>query len=63
MRSIRRSIPIIPAGGGSASNAAGTSAGGALNGADLARAFALYQSQLEQRLLAGISATQTASII
>ena len=34
-----------------------------LNGADLARAFALYQSQLEQQLLSGIGTTQSASII
>jgi hypothetical protein len=43
-------------------NGGATSTVGALNGADLARAFALYQSQLEQQLLSGIGATQSASI-
>jgi hypothetical protein len=53
---------LIKASGGSSSSAAGTSTARALNSADLARAFALYQSQLEQQLLSSISATQSASI-
>jgi hypothetical protein len=48
---------------GSGGSSNGTSTAGALNSADLARAFALYQSQLEQQLLAGIGATRSASII
>jgi Ca2+-binding EF-hand superfamily protein len=45
------------------SNPAATSAAAALNSADLARAFALYQNQLEQQLISGTSATQSASPI
>jgi Ca2+-binding EF-hand superfamily protein len=48
--------------GSSSSDPAGTSAAGALNSADLARAFSLYQNQLEQQLMAGIGATQNAGI-
>jgi Ca2+-binding EF-hand superfamily protein len=48
--------------GSSSSNPAGASAAGALNSADLARAFSLYQNQLEQQLMAGIGATQNAGI-
>jgi hypothetical protein len=47
---------------GSGGSSNGTSTAGALNSADLARAFALYQSELEQ-LLAGIGTTRSASII
>jgi Ca2+-binding EF-hand superfamily protein len=43
------------------SSPAATSTAGTLNSADLARAFALYQSQLEQQLMSGISATQSGS--
>ena len=53
---------LIKASGGSSSSPAGTSTAGTLNTADLARAFALYQSQLEQQVLSSISATQSASI-
>jgi Ca2+-binding EF-hand superfamily protein len=53
---------LIKASGGSSSSPAGTSTAATLNSADLARAFALYQSQLEQQVLSSISATQSASI-
>ncbi len=49
--------------GNASSDPATTAAAGALNSSDLARAFSLYQNQLEQQLLAGISATQSASIV
>jgi hypothetical protein len=49
--------------GSSSSDPSTTAAAGALNSSDLARAFSLYQNQLEQQLLAGISATQSASIV
>ena len=49
--------------GTSSSDPSSTSAAGALNSADLARAFSLYQNQLEQQLMAGISATQSASLV
>jgi Ca2+-binding EF-hand superfamily protein len=49
--------------GSSSSDPATTAAAGALNSADLVRAFSLYQNQLEQQLLAGISATQSASLV
>jgi len=42
--------------------AAGTATAAALNSADLARAFSLYQSQLEQQVVSGMSATQRASV-
>jgi Ca2+-binding EF-hand superfamily protein len=48
---------------GSGGSSNGTSTAGVLNSADLARAFALYQSRLEQQLLAGIGATRSARII
>jgi Ca2+-binding EF-hand superfamily protein len=46
------------------SNGSGGSAGTAttFNGTNFAQALSLYQNQLEQQLLAGISASQTASI-
>jgi hypothetical protein len=49
-------------GSNSASSPAATTAAGLFSSADLAHAFALYQSQLEQQLVSGISATQSASI-
>ena len=49
--------------GSSSSDPSTTAAAGALNSSDLVRAFSLYQNQLEQQLLAGISATQSASIV
>ena len=49
--------------GSSSSDPSATAAAGALNSSDLVRAFSLYQNQLEQQLLAGISATQSASIV
>jgi Ca2+-binding EF-hand superfamily protein len=56
-------MSLINGSGGSSNSPAGTSAAGMFNSADLARAFSLYQSQLEQQLLAGISATQSAGIV
>jgi Ca2+-binding EF-hand superfamily protein len=57
-------LSLIKASGGSSSSpAADASTTGTLNIADLARAFALYASQLEQQLLGGIGATQSTSII
>jgi Ca2+-binding EF-hand superfamily protein len=53
---------LIKASDGSSTSPAGTSTSGTLNTADLARAFALYQSRLEQQVLSSISATQSASI-
>jgi Ca2+-binding EF-hand superfamily protein len=47
---------------GSSNGAAGTSTAPAFNSTDFTHALSLYQSQLEQQLLAGISATQSASI-
>jgi Ca2+-binding EF-hand superfamily protein len=47
---------------GTSNGAAGTSTAPAFNSTDFAHALSLYQSQLEQQLLAGISATQSASI-
>jgi Ca2+-binding EF-hand superfamily protein len=55
-------MSLIKASGGSSNAPAGTSAAGTFNSADLARAFALYQSQLEQRLLSGLGTAQAASI-
>jgi Ca2+-binding EF-hand superfamily protein len=49
--------------GSSSSDPSTTGAAGALNSADLVRAFSLYQNQLEQQLMAGIGATQSASIV
>ena len=54
---------LIKANDGSAGGAAAASTAGALNSADLARAFSLYQNQLAQQLLSNISATQGASMI
>jgi Ca2+-binding EF-hand superfamily protein len=56
-------MSLINGSGGSSNSPAGTSTAGMFNSADLARAFSLYQSQLEQQLLAGISATQSAGIV
>jgi Ca2+-binding EF-hand superfamily protein len=53
---------LIKTSNGSSTGPAGASTSGTLNSADLARAFALYQSQLEQQVLSSISATQSASI-
>jgi Ca2+-binding EF-hand superfamily protein len=47
---------------GSSNGAVGTSTAPAFNSTDFAHALSLYQSQLEQQLLAGMSATQSASI-
>jgi Ca2+-binding EF-hand superfamily protein len=47
------------AGGGSSS---GTSGASTRSSADLARAFSLYQSQLEQQILSRIGATQSAGV-
>jgi|GEM_PF-1493379 len=52
---------LIKGSGGSSSNPIGTSTVATLS-ADLARAFSLYQSQLEQQLLSGIGASQSASV-
>jgi Ca2+-binding EF-hand superfamily protein len=48
--------------GSASSTPAAATAAGMFSSADLAHAFALYQSQLEQQLVSGISATQSASI-
>jgi hypothetical protein len=55
-------MSLIKGSGGSSNSPAGASAAGTFNSADLARAFALYQSQLEQQLLSGLGTAQTASI-
>ncbi len=54
---------LIKANDGSSGGAAAASTAGALNSADLMRAFSLYQNQLEQQLLSGVGATQNASMI
>jgi Ca2+-binding EF-hand superfamily protein len=54
-------LSLIKADGPSSGTAAASSVGG-LSQADLTRAFALYQSQLEQQLLSSISATQSAGV-
>jgi Ca2+-binding EF-hand superfamily protein len=43
-------------------SSSGSSTATTLNGADLARAFALYQTQLEQQILSSITGTQSASV-
>lgn len=53
---------LVNGNGGSSNASNGTAATGAINSADFAHALSLYQSQLEQQLLAGISATQNAGI-
>jgi Ca2+-binding EF-hand superfamily protein len=55
-------LALIKADGPSSSPAA-TATAGTLTSADLARAFSLYQSQLEQKILSSIGATQSASIV
>ena len=50
------------ASGTATSGTATASSVGGLSQADLARAFALYQSQLEQQLVSSIGATQSAGI-
>jgi hypothetical protein len=55
-------LALIKASSGAASSPAATSAA-AFNSADLARAIALYQNQLEQQLMGGIGATQSASFV
>jgi Ca2+-binding EF-hand superfamily protein len=47
---------------GSSNGAAGTATAGGFSSTDFTHALSLYQSQLEQQLMAGISATQSASI-
>jgi Ca2+-binding EF-hand superfamily protein len=49
--------------GTAASGTATASSVGGLSQADLARAFALYQSQLEQQLVSSIGATQSAGVV
>ncbi len=53
---------LVNGNGGSSNASNGTATTGAINSADFAHALSLYQSQLEQQLLAGISATQNAGI-
>jgi Ca2+-binding EF-hand superfamily protein len=60
--SARDALLSLIKGNSGSSSPAGIAAAGVLNSADLARAFALYQSQLEQQLMSGISATQSASV-
>jgi Ca2+-binding EF-hand superfamily protein len=48
---------------GPLSGAAAASSVGGLSQADLTRAFALYQSQLEQQLLSSIGASQSAGVV
>jgi Ca2+-binding EF-hand superfamily protein len=59
-------LSLIKADGTSSGTAASGSAAapsvGGLSQADLARAFALYQSQLEQQLVSSIGATQSAGV-
>jgi Ca2+-binding EF-hand superfamily protein len=59
-------LRLINASGGTtgtgSSSGTGSSTATTLNGADLARAFALYQTQLEQQLLSSIIGTQGASV-
>jgi len=59
-------LSLIKADGTSSGTATGGTAAassvGGLSQADLARAFALYQSQLEQQLVSSIGATQSAGI-
>jgi Ca2+-binding EF-hand superfamily protein len=55
-------MSLIKGSDSASSSPAATAAAGMFSSADLAHAFALYQSQLEQQLVSGISATQSASI-
>jgi Ca2+-binding EF-hand superfamily protein len=55
-------LALINGSGGSSSNPAGTSTAGSPNSADLAHAFSLYQSQIEQQILSRLGATQSAGI-
>ena len=55
-------MSLIKGSDSTASGPVGTKPAGLFSSADLAHAFALYRSQLEQQLVSGISATQSASI-
>jgi Ca2+-binding EF-hand superfamily protein len=54
-------MTLINGSGGATNRPAGAATAGMFNSADLARAFSLYQIQLEQRLLSGLGAIQSAS--
>jgi hypothetical protein len=47
---------------GSSNGAAGASTGVAFRNAEIAHALSLYQSQIEQQLMASVGATQSASV-
>jgi Ca2+-binding EF-hand superfamily protein len=55
-------MSLIKGSDSTSSGPAGTTPAGLFSSADWAHAFALYQSQLEQQLVSGTSATQSASI-